>query len=88
MPFYKDFVSFSLLATATVVSGATAITTASVIAENSEDSNDKDNPPKTILIYKIKATAFHISFPPDSIVTITYYDFKTIGVTHIYYKFS
>ena len=75
------------LATATVVGRATAITTATVITEYSEDSYNKNDPPKAILVYKIKATAFHISFPPDSIVTITYYDFKTIGVTHVYYNF-
>lgn len=65
MPFYRAFASFKLLAAASVVRRATAITTASVVAENSEDSNDKDDPPKTILVYKIKATAFHFSFPPN-----------------------
>ena len=73
-------------ATTTIVNRATAIAT--VITEHSKNSYNKNDPPKAILVYKIKATAFHISFPPDSIVTITYYDFKTIGVTHIYYKFS
>ena len=35
MPFYRAFVSFKLLAAASVVRRATAITTASVVAENS-----------------------------------------------------
>lgn len=51
-----------LSAAATVVRGATAIASAAVIAENSKNSYDEDNPPKAILIYKIKATTFHICF--------------------------